>query len=62
MLAAYYSEAREGQNVPVDVTPVRFLKKPNGAKPGMVIYDRYRTVIVTPGASLSEALKMAQPL
>lgn len=57
MLAAYYSEAREGQNVPVDVTPVRYLKKPNGAKPGMVVYDRYRTVIVTPNAALPEALK-----
>ena len=57
MLAAYYSEAREGQNVPVDVTPVRYLKKPNGAKPGMVVYDRYRTVIVTPKAALPEALK-----
>ena len=57
MLAAYYSEAREGQNVPVDVTPVRFLKKPNGAKPGMVVYDRYRTVIVTPTAALPEQLR-----
>ena len=56
-LAAYYSEAREGQNVPVDITPVRNLKKPNGAKPGMVIYDRYRTVIVTPSAELTDALK-----
>ena len=46
-LAAYYSEARESQNVPVDVTPVRCLRKPNGAKPGMVVYDRYRTVLVT---------------
>ena len=56
-LAAYYSEAREGQNVPVDITPVRNLKKPNGAKPGMVVYDRYRTVIVTPSAELTERLK-----
>lgn len=47
-LAAYYSEAREGQNVSVDITSVRNLKKPNGAKPGMVVYERYRTVIVTP--------------
>ena len=46
-LAAYYSEARESQNVPVDVTPVRCLRKPNGAKPGMVVCDRYRTVLVT---------------
>lgn len=47
-LAAYHSQARQGQNVPVDVTPVRFLRKPKGAKPGMAVYDRYRTVIVTP--------------
>lgn len=55
-LAAYYSEAKEGQNVPVDLTPVRRLKKPNGAKPGMVIYDSYRTVIVTPQADLTQRL------
>lgn len=57
MLAAFYSEASAGQNVPVDVTPVRFLKKPNGAKPGMVVYERYRTVIVTPDPTLPERLK-----
>ena len=55
-LAAYYSEAREGQNVSVDITPVRNLKKPNGAKPGMVIYERYRTVIVTPDPALPAKL------
>ena len=49
-LAAWFSQVREGQNVSVDVTPVKFLKKPNGAKPGMVVYDRYRTVIVNPRA------------
>ena len=47
-LAAYYSQARQGQNVPVDCTAVKNGKKPNGAKPGMVIYDRYTTVFVTP--------------
>ena len=57
-LAAYYSEARESQNVPVDVTPVRFLRKPNGAKPGMVVYDRYRTVLVTPDAALPARLRV----
>ena len=56
-LAAYYSEARESQNVPVDVTPVRCLRKPNGAKPGMVVYDRYRTVLVTPDAALPARLR-----
>lgn len=58
MLAAYYSQAKEGQNVPVDVTPVRYLRKPNGAKPGMVVYDQYRTVIVTPEKSLPEKLRV----
>ncbi len=56
MLAAWFSEARQGQNVPVDITPVRNLRKPNGAKPGMVVYERYNTVIVTPEASLADRL------
>ena len=47
-LAAWYSQARQGRNVPVDVCPVRQVKKPAGAKPGMVIYENYRTVYVTP--------------
>ena len=47
-LAAYHSEALHGQNVAVDVTPVRQLKKPAGGKPGMVIYHTYNTVYVNP--------------
>ena len=47
-LAAYYSQSRNGQNVPVDYTMVKNVKKPTGAKPGMVIYDHYNTVYVTP--------------
>ncbi len=58
-LAAYYSQAREGQNVPVDYTPVKFVKKPAGAKPGMVIYTTYQTAVVTPDAALCEKLKEA---
>ncbi len=47
-LAAHYAETAGGQNIPVDVTPVRQVKKiPNG-KPGMVIYHTYKTVIVNP--------------
>jgi predicted ribosome quality control (RQC) complex YloA/Tae2 family protein len=56
-LAAYYSHAREGQNVPVDYTPVRFVKKPSGAKPGMVIYTTYRTLFVTPDEALVKELQ-----
>ena len=47
-LAAYYAESTGGQNIPVDVTPVKQVKKIPGGKPGMVIYHTYRTVIVNP--------------
>ena len=47
-LAAHYAETAGGQNIPVDVTPVKQVKKPPNAKPGMVIYHTYRTVIVNP--------------
>ena len=57
MLAAWFSQARGGQNIPVDITPVRYLRKPNGAPPGLVVYDRYRTVIVTPDAALEKQLR-----
>jgi len=48
MLAAYYSKARDSANVPVDYTLVRHVRKPKGAKPGMVVYDHHSTVFVTP--------------
>ncbi len=47
-LAAYYSQAQGGGNVPVDYTSVKFVKKPANARPGMVVYETYRTVYVTP--------------
>ena len=47
-LAAYYSEATGGQNIPVDCTQVKQVKKTPSGKPGMVIYHTYRTVIVNP--------------
>ena len=48
MLAAYYSQARASAQVPVDYAPRKNVKKPSGAKPGMVVYDDYGTVYVTP--------------
>ena len=56
-LAVYFSQAREGQNVPVDYTRVKNVKKPAGAKPGMVIYDHYTTAVATPDAALAEKLR-----
>ncbi len=47
-LAAASSKASDSAQVPVDYTPVKFVKKPNGAKPGMVIYTTNKTVYVTP--------------
>ena len=47
-LAAFYAESTGGQNIPVDVTPVKQVKKTPGGKPGMVIYHTYRTIIVNP--------------
>ena len=47
-LAAYYAETGGGQNIPVDVTAVKQVKKTPGGKPGMVIYHTYRTAIVNP--------------
>lgn len=47
-IAAYHSKARYSSQVPVDFTEVKFVKKPSGAKPGMVIYEDYKTIYVTP--------------
>lgn len=60
-LAAYYAETTGGRNVPVDVTPVKQVKKiPNG-KPGMVIYHTYRTVIANPYADIVVDALNAEP-
>lgn len=47
-LAAYYSKAKNSSKVPVDYTKVKNIKKPNGAKPGMVIYHTNNTIYVEP--------------
>lgn len=47
-LAAYYAESGGGQNIPVDVVPVKLVKKTPDRKPGMVIYHSHRTVVVNP--------------
>lgn len=47
-LAAEHSSAGASSQVPVDYTPIKYVKKPNGAKPGMVIYTTNNTVYVTP--------------
>lgn len=48
MLAAYYSKGKLSSNVPVDYTQKEHVRKPKGAKPGLVIYDHQSTIYVTP--------------
>jgi len=54
-LAAYHSKARNSAQVPVDYVAKRHVRKPNGAKPGFVIYDSHKTVYVTPKETTLEA-------
>lgn len=58
ILAATHSKASASSKVPVDYTPVKFVKKPNGAKPGMVVYEVYQTAIVDPDKELAERLRV----
>lgn len=56
-LAAYFSKARESGNVPVDYLPAKRLHKPNGAKPGFVIFEGQDTMYVTPDATIVNQLR-----
>jgi predicted ribosome quality control (RQC) complex YloA/Tae2 family protein len=56
-LAGFYSQARASSAVPIDYTPRKFVKKPSGARPGMVIYSTNRTVYITPDSALVQRLR-----
>ena len=58
IIAATHSKAADSVQVPVDYTAVKFVKKPSGAKPGMVIYTDNRTAYVNPDPALCERLKV----
>ena len=57
-LAAYFSQAQSSTKVPVDYTPVKFVKKPAGAKPGMVVYTTYQTMLADPDEELVKRLSV----
>lgn len=57
LLAAYHSKAKMSAQVEVDYTTVKNVKKPKGAKPGMVTYVSYKTIFVTPHEELVNKLK-----
>lgn len=56
-LAAYFSKSRDSASVPVDYVQVKRIRKPNGAKPGFVIYEGQKTLFVTPQRELIDSLK-----
>lgn len=56
-LAAYFSKFRQSAQVPVDYVAVKHIHKPNGAKPGFVIYENQKTLFVTPEEAVIEQLR-----
>lgn len=60
MLAACNSSGRESSRVAIDYTLVKNIKKPNGAKPGMVIYETYYSLITTPDHALAQTLRQKE--
>lgn len=56
-IAAYFSKSRLSASVPVDYVEVKRVRKPNGAKPGYVIYEGQHTVFVTPDEKIVTLLK-----
>ncbi|WP_066872978.1 Rqc2 family fibronectin-binding protein [Clostridium mediterraneense] len=53
-LAAFYSKAKDGNKVPVDYTLIKNVKKPSGAKPGMVIYSTNKTILIDSPKSIDD--------
>lgn len=57
VIAAVHSDAAEQVKVPVDYTPVKYVKKPNGARPGMVVYETYQTLMVVADKTRAQTLR-----
>ena len=57
-LAAWFSQGRESGKVAVDYTPVKYVKKPGGARPGMVVHTTYETAYVAPDGELARRLRV----
>ena len=59
VLAAWFSQGRNSGQVAVDYTQVRNVRKPAGARPGMVVYDPYQTAYVAPSEELVKKLSVS---
>ena len=57
IIASYYSKKSNDTKVDVDYTLVRYVKKPSGAKPGMVIYDNFKGITIEPSEEVVNKLK-----
>ena len=60
ILAAYYSKGKNSSHIPVDYTLRRNVKKQSGSKPGMVIYDNFKTITVTPDKEIINKIKLVK--
>lgn len=56
IIAAYNSKGRNGSKIPVDYTEIKNVHKPKGAKPGMVVFERQKTIFVDPSGEVVESL------
>ena len=59
-IAAYYSSKRGGENIEVDYTEVKYVKKPAGSPPGFVIYSRNYSAVVSPDERKIEKMRAKQ--
>jgi len=59
-LAAYYSKGKNSNNVPVDYTERKNVKKPSNAKAGMVIYENFKTIYVNPSDEILNRIKKVE--
>lgn len=57
-LAAWFSQGREAGKVAVDYTQIRSVRKPAGARPGMVTYTTYQTIMAQPDRELAKRLRV----
>lgn len=58
LIAAHFSKRANDSKVDIDYTYVKYVKKPSGAKTGMVIYDNFSGITVKPDSDLIEKLKV----
>lgn len=59
-LAAHFSKGKNGSHIPVAYTEKKNVKKPKNAKTGMVIYDNFKTITITPTNEIIKNIKKVE--